>query len=264
MGFLYQDGLADLDTVYSALVTNIGDSFNDPAWEELFTHESGSFEFTTFDGAEETTNPFTVFRSKLVSNTEETNPHEYAILILEKDAALNRLLVRTARSFTSGGVSVGVTSLADVLSANTLLDTVSGDNAVAFHGADYNVTISVRSASGVSAVTLAALHSFPDEIDPNNAYCLLRLGEDVGLFENIVLDCGYPLAQVNTVLHPTGGSPRVAMSEFPLLTSNTFVGFPSKVYKSSNTSPVNYDILNVSGSLYRAFQDSDGFKGVQN
>lgn len=267
MGFYYQDGFTDLDTTYDGLLEAISADYNDPHnWEQIYQNPaSTSYNFNTSEGVQNTTSLFTVFRGKLNVNGVGTDPVNYAYLILEKDTPLNRIKVRTCQSFTGAGVNVGVTSDTELEDADLYLNNITSNDAVSFCGDDNNVTISVRSNLGVDAVTLFALRNFPDALTDDNAYGLLKLAEDVCFVQGEgVLDCNYPDADLNTSIQ-AGSTPVPVMSEFAIGDTDTFVGFAKQVYKSNNTSPNNYDILTkVGGVLFRAFPDSDGFKGVRN
>lgn len=269
MAFNYNAGYGDLEGVFEGLLDVIVNSFSAYPWSLVYTNpESTSLNLSTVTGTESTTNKIYVLRAKLYNNSESTADNAYAYIILEKDTALSRVIVRTCNSFSSGGSSVNVTPYADVVSCGLFLDTLNTDNGVSFNGEGRNVTVSVRSVSGVSAVTLACLKSYPTIFNQDNAFVLLKAESDKAYaqsntnFTGKTLDRYVPDVVLTSSLQPSGQ----VGTQMVVSDGDTFVGFIDRVYKSGSTTPANYDIIDVyfSTLILRAFIDGSGYIAVEN
>lgn len=269
MGLNYKDGFADLDTAFEGLKDAIIEGVVSPAWALVYTNNEGNnLSLNTVSGTEFTDNKLYALRGKLETNTGGTADVEYAYLILEKDDAFNRIIVRTCQSFTSGGVSTNVTPFSDVTECELYLDTLSIDNAVSFCGIDQNVTITVRSVSGVTAIVLAQIDSTPSGNIANNNYALTNtMSSGVYVVENTNIGgCYEKVIQDDVPL--SHGTSLIAV---PIGISNNtdeFAGYLGYVGHLNTAVPSNYDILTIynedpSDPDMILFESATGFTAVE-
>lgn len=268
MAFRYDSNASDLDTVFAALRNAISNSFNTPEWAEIFTKlDNTSLTLNLAASTEATTNHVAVFRCKMDNNLETGNDTTYAYIILEKDGANNRIIARSCQAFSSGGSNVAVTSLANATTAELFLDTVGSDNGVSFCGNEKNVTLTVRSSIGVSAIVLACLDQFPTNLEANNAFVIFKVNNTNNKCQSVELQTNFDLTplpgNLNTTLQRANTNSQT-LSPVVAVTSNSYVGVVSDVFVSNGPLPKDYDILDAGSKLYRVFETAYGFIGVAN
>lgn len=271
MSFEYTPGYTSAEAIFDGIKAALEDIAT-PAW--TFVREAGSGSFTTPTGSEASAGRYFVFKTKLAHNTGGTGNGEYAYLIVEEDLANTRIIFRTCASFTSGGTSVDVTPLADVIALSLFATDFTSQNAVAVSGDTKSFSIAVETSGTLAVVVLFSIKSPLGTTEQNKHVGLFKVGETEAWILPATAYTGRvkQLNKLATEAIPNpqpqnniDGGPFETLAPFSIGDSSEFLGLTRGLYYSSGTNPENFDIIELfeSSVILRVYQTLDGFIGVE-
>jgi hypothetical protein len=272
MGFVFTPGVVGTNNLRSALNNDIplaGTPVEGPGnWVSIYAKEdTNSFTFNTRSGQEFTSFKFSVLKGKFTFNGLGTLDSEYVYLVLEEDTVNDRIIVRTADSFTAGGVNSGVTDFNDCLTTGSFLEGIAGAGACAVGLGDNSVFISSIDAGAVTSVFLAAFTPgfSPAAGDLQSLSVLGGVDSSKGVirsgfsFEGGVFDLGY--LGDETLTNDQDGPNREVLSPVLLGDNSSFLGFLTDVFRATGQNPVDFDMINdeATNDGFRVFCYSGGY-----